>query len=64
MGNEGIMTAEEAGRPTGEYLGATAGELEHATPEEMAGAGVGRRAQFRRHGVIILTPDEPTPESR
>lgn len=53
------MTAEDpAGQPTGTYLGATAAELEHTTPEEMAEAGVSQHAQFRHRGVILLTPRE------
>jgi hypothetical protein len=52
------MTADPAERPTGEYLGATAEELERTTPEQMADAGVSQHAQFRRRGVIRLTPDE------
>ncbi|GAA1970760.1 hypothetical protein [Catenulispora subtropica] len=51
------MTRDPAGQPTGEYLGATADELGHTTPEEMAAAGVSQHAQFHRHGVISLTPD-------
>ncbi|MEZ0106765.1 hypothetical protein ABH920_000756 [Catenulispora sp. EB89] len=33
------MTADSAGRPTGAYLGATAAELGHTTPQETAQAG-------------------------
>ncbi|MFD0631296.1 hypothetical protein ACFQ9X_06290 [Catenulispora yoronensis] len=51
------MTRDQAGPRTGEYLGATAEELGHCTPEEMAAAGVSQHAQFHRHGVISLTPD-------
>jgi hypothetical protein len=51
------MTADPA-EPHGEYLGATADELVHTTPEEMAVAGVSQHAQFRRRGVIHLTRDE------
>ena len=52
------MIADPAGRHVGEYRGATAEELGDTTPEEMAEAGVGQHAQFRRHGVILLTPEE------
>ena len=52
------MTADPGRGCIGEYLGATADELERTTPRETAGAGVGQRALFRRQGVILLTAEE------
>ncbi|NUP53075.1 MAG: hypothetical protein HOW97_38005 [Catenulispora sp.] len=52
------MTRDPAVWQTGDYLGATAEELGHTTPREMAAAGVSQHAQFHRHGVIVLTSGE------
>ena len=51
------MTHDQEAESTGVYMGATAEELSHTTPGEMANAGVAQHAQFKRHGAIVLTPE-------